>query len=152
MLYAAVEAAAPSATFTGIPVHPGLDASAKEEDDWWRAFDNVLKGTDAAHWVVSRDPPRLASLEPADLSGFTEVAVPASSDAGYFPASQHNMKVRAAVQENERRRKVREDYRWQSASTLPINVLTLLPNITPLTIAVLRLLTQPMIEGAIKVI
>ena len=118
MLYAAVDAAAPTASFSGIPVHPGVDASAKEEDDWWRAFDNVLKGTDAAQWGVKHDPPRLSALEPADLSGFTEVTVPAPTADGYFAASQHNMKVRAAKQENKRRTKVREDYRWQSASSL----------------------------------
>ena len=28
--------------FSGIPVHPGEDAAAKQEDDWWRIFNSVV--------------------------------------------------------------------------------------------------------------
>ena len=80
-MFAATEAAAPTSTFTGIPVHPGEDASAKEEDDWWRVFDSVLSGTDAAHWIAGQPPPRLALLDPADLTNYTEVPVPAPTCA-----------------------------------------------------------------------
>ena len=74
-MFAATEAAAPTSTFTGIPVHPGEDASAKEEDDWWRVFDSVLSGTDAAHWIAGQPPPRLALLDPADLTDYSHVLV-----------------------------------------------------------------------------
>jgi hypothetical protein len=54
-------------SFLGIPVHPGEDASAKEEDDWWRIFNGILASTDAVHYVAGRVPPRLAHLGPAVL-------------------------------------------------------------------------------------
>ena len=56
-MFAAAEAAAPTSAFTGIPVHPGEDASTKEEDDWWRIFESVVSGTDAAHWIMGAVPP-----------------------------------------------------------------------------------------------
>ena len=59
-LYAAAEGPAISGSqFSGITVHPGEDASAKEEDDWWRIFDGVLSATDSVHYIAGNDPPRL---------------------------------------------------------------------------------------------
>ena len=47
-MFAATTSNAVGSVFSGIPVHPGEDASAKEEDDWWRIFDGVLAATDAS--------------------------------------------------------------------------------------------------------
>eukprot|EP00966_Prymnesium_polylepis_P168841 3903904-Prymnesium_polylepis.1 len=48
MYVAGAEASAVSAQqFTGIPVRPGEDARAKEDDDWWRQFNNVLSSSTA---------------------------------------------------------------------------------------------------------
>ena len=109
--------------FLGIPVHPGEDAAAKQEDDWWRIFNSVVSNTDAIHFVAMKVPPRLQSLEPADLSGFTAVVVPASGDAGYTigaatAAMEHNRKVRAATAENTRRKISLKDYEQRSAQAL----------------------------------
>ena len=77
MYVAGAEASALSAQqFAGIPVHPGEDASAKEDDDWWRQFSNVLTSSDAVHFIASNTPPRLVSLDPIDLTGYTVVTVP----------------------------------------------------------------------------
>ena len=72
-------------------------------------FNLVVSNTDAIHFIAKKVPPRLHSLEPADLSGFTAVVVPASGDTGYTisaatAAMEHNRKVRAAVAENARRK------------------------------------------------
>ena len=56
-----IATAAPVLSFSGIPVHPGEDASAKEEDDWWRVFDNVIPHRRSLYWVglpqPRNDPP-----------------------------------------------------------------------------------------------
>jgi hypothetical protein len=78
MYVAGAEASALSAQqFTGIPVHPGEDASTKADDDWWRQFNNVLSSSDAVHFIAGRTPPRLVCLDPIYISGFTVVTVPA---------------------------------------------------------------------------
>jgi|EP00966_Prymnesium_polylepis_P309286 hypothetical protein len=46
-------------------------ASAKEDDDWWRQFNNVLSSSDAVHFIAGRTPLRLVSLDPIDISGYT---------------------------------------------------------------------------------
>jgi hypothetical protein len=43
-----------------LPVHPGEDAAAKQEDDFWRAFNHVLSNVDAIH--LSRATYRPVSL------------------------------------------------------------------------------------------
>ena len=43
--------------FLGIPVHPGEDAAAKQEDDWWRIFNSVVSNTDAIHFIATKVPP-----------------------------------------------------------------------------------------------
>jgi hypothetical protein len=119
--YAAAEMgpAITGSQFSGITVHPGEDASAKEEDDWWRIFDGVLSSTDAVHYIAGNEPPRLAHLLPVDNTGYTEVTVPAGdTDPSYFKAIEHNRKVKAAVLENVRRKTVRDDCKWQSAKLL----------------------------------
>jgi hypothetical protein len=45
-----------------IPVHPDEDAAAKQEDDWWRALNNVLSNVDAIHFIAGRTPLRLSQL------------------------------------------------------------------------------------------
>ena len=44
--------------FSGIPVHPGEDASAKEDDDWWRQTESVLASTDRLFTSSRGVPPR----------------------------------------------------------------------------------------------
>ena len=120
-MYAAAEMgpAITGSQFSGITVHPGEDASAKEEDDWWRIFDGVLSSMDAVHYIAGNEPPRLAHLLPVDNTGYTEVTVPADdTDPSYFKAIEHNRKVKAAVLENVRRKTVRDDCKWQSAKLL----------------------------------
>ena len=120
-MYAATEMgpAFTGSQFSGITVHPGEDASSKEEDDWWRIFDGVLSATDAVHYIAGNDPPRLAHLLPVDNTGYSEVTVPADdTDPSYFKAIEHNRKVKAAVLENVRRKTVRDDSKWQSAKLL----------------------------------
>ena len=63
-------------------------------------------------------PPRLAHLADADLTGFTEVTVPASSEPSYLKIVDHNRKVRVAIDENKRRATLCSDHRWQSATAL----------------------------------
>ena len=76
---------------SALPIHPGNDCSAKEEDDWWRIFDGVLSSTDAVHYIAGNEPPRLAHLSPVDNTGYTEVTVPADdTDPSYFKAIEHN--------------------------------------------------------------
>ena len=91
-LYAATESS--GSTFTsgyhGIPVHPGEDASAKEETDWWRIFNGVIASTDAVHYAAGEEPPRLAHLKPADLTDYAELTVPAPSEASYMKVVTHN--------------------------------------------------------------
>ena len=72
-MFAATEAAVSAATFNGIPVHPGEDASAKEEADWWRLFDGIVAVTDSAHYIAGSLPPRVAHLQDADLTDFVEL-------------------------------------------------------------------------------
>ena len=120
-MYAATEsyATAPAAgNLHGIPVHPGVDASAKAEDDWWRIFNGILSTHDAVHYAAGAVPPRLAHLADADLTGFTEVTVPDASEPSYLKILDHNRKVRVAVDENKRRTTLRSDHRWQSATAL----------------------------------
>ena len=86
-MYAAAEMgpAITGSQFSGITVHPGEDASAKEEDDWWRIFDGVLSSMDAVHYIAGNEPPRLAHLLPVDNTGYTEVTVPADdTDPSYI--------------------------------------------------------------------
>ena len=64
----------------GIPVHPGEDASAKEEDDWWRVFDGVIAGTDSAHYIAGQTPPSALANKEIDITGYAEVTVPADTD------------------------------------------------------------------------
>ena len=45
------------------------------------------RDTDAIHFVAKKTPPRLQSLEPADLSGFSAVVVPALAQ-GPGPSSR----------------------------------------------------------------
>ena len=106
--------------FSGIPVHLGEDAAAKQEDDWWRVFNSVVSNTDAIHFIANKTPPRLHALEPADLSGFSAVVVPAPGSESYTvsaatAAMDHNRKVRAANAENDRRRVALKDYEQRSA-------------------------------------
>ena len=120
-IYAAVAepTAATVAQFSGIPVRPGEDTSAKEEDDWWRQLENVLATTDAVHFIQGRTPPRLAQLEQADLLGYTVVSVP--PDAGLsqrLAAVEHNRKVEAATAENKRRAVMLDDHKRRSATAL----------------------------------
>eukprot|EP00966_Prymnesium_polylepis_P315183 7282724-Prymnesium_polylepis.1 len=112
-LYAATNSTElPAATvsqFSGIAVHPGEDAAAKQDDDWRRIFDAVVSNTDAVHFIAKKPPPRLHSLAPADLSGFSAVPVPAAGDANYSitsatSAMDHNRKVKATEAENSRRK------------------------------------------------
>ena len=42
--------------FSGIPVHPGEDSAAKQEDDWWRVFNSVVSNTDAIHFIANKRP------------------------------------------------------------------------------------------------
>ena len=107
-----------SALFFGIPVHPGEDASAKEEDDWWRVFDGVLAGTDSAHYVAGQVPPSALANQEIDITGYAEVTVPDVSDGKYFQALEHNRKVRVAVAENARRKQAREDAELKAAVAL----------------------------------
>ena len=119
-LYAATESS--GSTFTsgyhGIPVHPGEDASAKEETDWLRIFNGVIASTDAVHYAAGEEPPRLAHLKPADLTDYAELTVPAPSEASYMKVVTHNRHVRVAIAENARRATMSEDSKWQSATTL----------------------------------
>ena len=120
-IYAAV--AEPTATtvaqFSGIPVHPGEDTSAKEEDDFWRQLENVLATTDAAHFIQGRTPPRLVQLELADLSGYTTVTVPSAGGLNQqLAAVEHNRKVESAVAENKRRTVMLDDLKRRSATAL----------------------------------
>ena len=111
-IYAAVAepTAATVAQFSGIPVHPGEDTSAKEEDDFWRQLENVLATTDAAHFIQGRTPPRLVQLEQADLSGYTAVTVPSAGGLNQqLAAVEHNRKVESAAAENKRRTVMLDD-------------------------------------------
>ena len=121
MYVAGAEPSALSAQqFAGIPVHPGEDASAKESDDWWRQFSNVLTSSDAAYFIASRTPPRLVSLDPIDLSGYTTITVPAVGTKlnDHLAAVEHNRKVAAATAENARRKAVLIDHKTRSATAL----------------------------------
>ena len=113
-IYAAVAepSAATVAQFSGIPVHPGEDTSAKEEDDWWRVTENVIANSDAIHFISNRTPPRLSGLDQVNLSGYTAVAVPAAATSlnQHLAALEHNRKVEAALAENARRVVVLKDY------------------------------------------
>ena len=40
----------------GFPVHPGEDAAAKQEDDWWRVANSVLSNADAMHFIAGTNP------------------------------------------------------------------------------------------------
>ena len=106
--------------FGGIPVHPGEDASAKEDDDWWRQFSNVLTSSDAVHFIASRTPPRLVSLDPIDLTGYTVVTVPTAGTKlnEHLAALEHNRKVAAAIAENARRKALLVDHKTRSATAL----------------------------------
>ena len=119
-LYAASESSGHTYTsgYFGIPVHPGEDASAKEESDWWRIFNGIIASTDAVHYAAGEEPPRLAHLKPADLTDYAEVTVPAATEASYMKAVGHNRHVRAAVAENTRRATMRDDHQWHSATSL----------------------------------
>ena len=120
-MYAATEtaASAPAAgQICGIPVHPGVDASAKAEDDWWRIFNGILSTHDAVHYTAGSMPPRLTHLVDADMADFSEVTLPDASEPSYLKVIDHNRRVRAAVAENKRRAAMRTDYRWQSATAL----------------------------------
>eukprot|EP00966_Prymnesium_polylepis_P100863 2336011-Prymnesium_polylepis.1 len=61
--------AASAQLFSGISAHPGEDASAKEDDDWWRH-------SDAVHFIAGLTPPRLSALDPIDILGYSAVTVP----------------------------------------------------------------------------
>ena len=69
MIYAATSDSTTSfsaSSFSGLTVHPGEDASAKEEDDWWRLTESVISQTDAAYYIVLKEPP---STEARALGG-----------------------------------------------------------------------------------
>jgi hypothetical protein len=120
-MYAATETSANASAagqFYGIPVHPGVDASAKAEDDWWRIFNGILSTHDAVHYAAGSVPPRLAHFTDADLTGFSEETVPANTEPSYLKIVDHNRRVRAALAENTRRTSMRSDHRWQSATAL----------------------------------
>ena len=118
-MYAApTSSAAITSLFFGIPVHPGEDASAKEEDDWWRVFDGVIAGTDSAHYIAGQAPPSALANKDIDLTGYAEATVPAESDSKYFQIMEHNRKVRVAVAENARRKEAREDAELKAAVAL----------------------------------
>ena len=106
--------------FSGISVHPGEDASAKEDDDWWRQFNNVLSSSDAVHFIAGRTPPRLSALDPIDMSGYTAVTVPAVGNKlnEHLAALEHNRKVAAAQAENVRRKAMLLDHASRSATSL----------------------------------
>ena len=87
----------------GSLVHPGEDASAKEEDDWWRSAEAIIAGTDAAYFTVNLPPPRLKHLQPTDLSEYSVVTVPAATESNYLQCIEHNRKVRLAKDDNDRR-------------------------------------------------
>ena len=105
-------------SFSGLTIHPGEDASAKEEDDWWRLTESVISQTDAAFYIVVKEPPRLSHLEAKDLTGFSEVAVPASTEVSNLKVLDYNRKVKAAVAENAQRAKAREASRGCSLRLL----------------------------------
>ena len=108
-----------AAAFNGIPVHPGEDASAKQETDWWRVVDKVLSATDAAYYIAGTPPPSMAALAHTDMTGYSEVTLPAkTAGRDYFAAVDHNRKVRAAVQENVRKQQAREGAQLRSAIAL----------------------------------
>eukprot|EP00966_Prymnesium_polylepis_P249530 5769058-Prymnesium_polylepis.1 len=99
---AGAEASAPSAQqFTGIPVHPGEDANA-------------------VHFIAGRIPPRLVSLDPIDISGYTVATVPAVGNKlnEHLAALEHNRKVAAAKAENDRRKAILIDHQTRSATAL----------------------------------
>lgn len=104
--------------FSGITVHPGEDASAKEEADWWRIFDGVITTANGVHYIAGAVPPRMAHLADADLTDFAEMTVPAKTAEPYLEMVDHNRKVRAAKAENTRRAAMRLDHEWQSANAL----------------------------------
>jgi hypothetical protein len=105
MLYSAdVSAVHSVSTVLSLPVHPGNDCSAKEEDDWWRQADAAVDATDSAYFLVGAMPPRLAYLKQRDLSGYTRVAVPVATEKGYLHSMDHNRKVDEAVAQNETRK------------------------------------------------
>ena len=62
MYAASTESSVVAVSGFGSLVHPGEDASAKEEDDWWRAAEAIVAGTDAAYFSVNLPPPRLKHL------------------------------------------------------------------------------------------
>jgi hypothetical protein len=104
-----------------ISVHPGEDAAAKQEDDWWRSLNHVLSNVDAIHFIAGKTPPRLSSPEPTDLTDFVRVPLPASSDtnaATISAAMKHNQLVKTSHAENVRKRILLDDYRQRSAQAL----------------------------------
>ena len=91
--------------FSGIPVHPGEDTSAKEEDDWWRQLENVLTTTDAVHFIQGRTPPPACAVGASRLIG-VHCGCGASGwrcQPAQLAAVEHNRKVESAVVENKRR-------------------------------------------------
>eukprot|EP00966_Prymnesium_polylepis_P318144 7348767-Prymnesium_polylepis.1 len=64
-IHAATTPEQPAATtvsqFNGIPVHPGEDAAAKQDEDWWRIFNSVLSNTDAIYFIAKKVPHPLGS-------------------------------------------------------------------------------------------
>ena len=56
MYAASTETSVVAVSGFGSLVHPGEDASAKEEDDWWRPAEAIVAGTDAAYFSVDLPP------------------------------------------------------------------------------------------------
>jgi hypothetical protein len=101
-----------------IPVHPGEDAAAKQEEDWWRQLDHVLSNVDAIHCIAGKTPPRLSSLEPTDLTEIVRVPLPTSSEtnaATLSAAIKHNQLVKTSHAENARKKVLLDDYKQRSA-------------------------------------
>ena len=103
---------------SALPIHPGNDCSAKEEDDWWRQADAVIDASDSTYFLVGDTPPRLAHLKPRDLTGYQRVTVPAASDKGHLHAIDHNRKVDDAVALNEARKEQLADVELRASTAL----------------------------------
>ena len=107
--------------FLVLPVHPGEDAAAKQEDDYWRVFNHVISNVDAIHFIAGTLPPRLSSLEQTDLTEMVRVLTPASSEtnaAAVSAAQKHNQFIKTSHAENARKRVLLADYKQRSAQAL----------------------------------
>jgi hypothetical protein len=72
------------------------------------------------HFIAGCTPPRLISLDPIDISGYTVVTVPAVGNElnEHLAALEHNRKMAAAKAENDRRKALLIDHQTRSATAL----------------------------------